>query len=112
MQSYSNMINNGLPYTATVMADGTIKLVLDPSISITNPTFTVTINDPSKITTSSGGTLSSLEAIVNDIVLNYYPPGTTSDGPLVVAGTVLSILMLLVLAAVVLCSPVPVYHSL
>lgn len=54
------MINGGLPYTATVMPDGTIKIVLDPSVSLTNPSFTVTINDPARITTNSGATLENL----------------------------------------------------
>lgn len=57
MQGYSEMINGGLPYSAQVMPDGTIKITLDPSVSLTNPSFTVTINDPSKITTASGATL-------------------------------------------------------
>jgi hypothetical protein len=57
MQGYSEMINGGLPYSAQVMPDGTIKITLDPSVSLTNPSFTVTINDPSKITTTSGATL-------------------------------------------------------
>jgi hypothetical protein len=60
LQDYSTMMNNGLPYSATVMDDGTIKIVLDPSVSLVNPSFTVSINDPSKITTSSGASLQSL----------------------------------------------------
>lgn len=51
------MVNNGLPYTATVLDDGTIKITLDPSVTLTNPSFTVSINDPSKITTSNGASL-------------------------------------------------------
>jgi len=106
------MVNNGLSYTATVMADGTIRIVLSPEVSLTNPSFTVTINDPNRITTSSGATLASLEAQVTDVILNSYPPGSTSDAPMVVAGTVLSILMLIVVGAIFLCSAVPIYHSL
>ena len=106
------MVNNGVGYTATVMADGTIRIVLSPEVSLTNPSFTVTINDPNRIKTSSGATLSSLEAQVNDVVVNSYPPGSTSDAPMVVAGTVLSILMLIVVGAAFLCSSVPIYHSL
>lgn len=64
LQSYSTMMNNGLPYTATIMPDGTIKIVLDPSVTLVNPSFTVSINDPSKITTASGASLQSLTAAV------------------------------------------------
>lgn len=60
LQSSANMINNGLAYTATVMADGTIRIVLSPEISLQNPSFTVTINDPNRIKTNSGSTLASL----------------------------------------------------
>lgn len=112
LQSYSSLVNNGLPYTAQVMPDGTIKIVLDPSVTIKNPSFTVSINDPSKITTASGASLQSLEAVVKDIVLNSYPPGTTSDAPLVVAGNVLAVSMLIITAAVFLFTPVPIYQSL
>ena len=106
------MINNGLSYTATVMADGTIRVVLNPDVSISNPSFTVSINNPNQITTSSGSTIENLEAIVNDVVLNAYPAGSTSDAPMVVAGSVLVIMMLIILAAIFVCSPVPIYHSL
>lgn len=112
LQSYSSMVNNGIPYTAQVMPDGTIKIILDPSVSLTNPSFTVSINDPSKITTASGATLQSLEAVVKDIVVNSYPAGTTSDGPFVVAGSVLSVAILIVVAAIFLFSPVPIYLSI
>ena len=108
----ANMVNNGLSYTAEVMADGTIRIVLNPEISLSNPSFTISINNPNQITAASGSTLSSLEATVTDIVLNAYPPGTTSDAPMVVAGTVLAIIMLLIVAAIFICSPVPAYHSL
>jgi hypothetical protein len=111
LQTYSNLVNSGVPYTATVLPDGTIKIVLDPSVSLTNPSFTVSINDPSKITTENGAHLQSLTSAIENIMLNAYPAGTTSDAPLVVAGTILAILMLLVLGAVFICSPVPIYHS-
>ena len=45
----SGLVNNGLQFTSTVMPDGTIKLVLSPGITLNNPSFTVSINDPSKI---------------------------------------------------------------
>ena len=42
------------------MADGTIRIVLSPEVSLSNPSFTVSINDPTQIVADSGSTLSSL----------------------------------------------------
>ena len=112
MQSTASLINGGLPYQAEVMPDGTIRIVLSPGVTLTNPSFTVTINDPNMITTQSGATLSNLETTITDLVLNAYPAGSTADAPMVVAGTILSILMLIVVGSLFICSPVPIYHSL
>lgn len=105
-------INNGVPFTATVMADGTIRLVVDSSISLTNPSFSIKINDPSMISTASGASIQSLQADIANVVINNYPTGTTSDAPLVVAGSALSILMLILLAAIAVCTPLPTYLTL
>ena len=53
-------VNNGVGFTATVMPDGTIRLVLDSSISLVNPSFSVQINDPSMISSASGASIQSL----------------------------------------------------
>jgi len=42
------------------MPDGTIKLILSPDVSLTNPSFTIKINDPSRIRTPSGNSLQTL----------------------------------------------------
>ncbi len=44
--------------------------------------------------------------------MNSYPVGSTSDAPLVVAGSALSILMLVLLAAIAVCTPLPAYLTL
>lgn len=110
--SYSSLVNGGLPFTAQVMADGTIKIILSPGVSITNPSFTVSINDPSMITTTSGDSLQTLEANLDNLVLNSYPAGSTADAPMVVAGTILSVVLLVLLASVFICSPLPVFLTL
>jgi hypothetical protein len=103
------LVNGGLQYTSEVMPDGTIKLTLAPGVSLTNPSFTVSINDPSLITTASGQTLQTLTASLDKIALSNYPAGSTTDAPLIIAGTVLSVFMLILLAAVFLCTPLPVF---
>jgi len=105
-------VNNGVAFTATVMPDGTIRLVLDSSISLTNPSFSIQINDPSMISSASGASIQSLQADISNVVMNSYPVGTTSDAPLVVAGSALSILMLILLAAIAVCTPLPAYLTL
>lgn len=105
-------VNGGIPFTVTVMNDGTIRLVIDPSLSLTNPSFSIKINDPSMISSASGASIQSLQADISNVVLNNYPSGSTSDAPLVIAGTALSILMLILLAAIAICTPLPAYLTL
>lgn len=60
LEDASNLINNGLGFKATVLADGTIKLYLDPGVSLDNVKYTVSFTDPSQVTTLSGDTLQNL----------------------------------------------------
>jgi hypothetical protein len=94
------------------MADGTIKIILAPGLTLTNPSFTVSINDPSKIKTLTGDTLQSLQSNIDNVVIKNYPPGATSDAPLIIAGTILSIFMLVLLGLIFLCTPLPVFLTL
>lgn len=64
------------------------------------------------ISTASGASIQSLQADIANVVMNNYPTGTTSDAPLVVAGSALSILMLILLAAIAVCTPLPTYLTL
>jgi hypothetical protein len=105
----SSIVNNGIQFTTQVMPDGTIKLVLAPGITLTNPSFTIAINNPAMITTANGDSIQSLQANIDNLVLNNYPPGSTSDAPLVIAGTILAIFMLILLAVVFICTPLPVF---
>lgn len=108
----AGLINGGLQFTSTVMPDGTIRLVLNPGITLNNPSFTITINDPSKISSASGDSLESLQASLDNIILINYPAGTTEDAPLVVAGTVLSVFMIILLFTVILCTPISSFLTL
>jgi hypothetical protein len=42
------------------MDDGTIKIILASGVSLTNPSFTVSVTDPTQIISSSGASLQSL----------------------------------------------------
>ncbi len=64
------------------------------------------------ISSASGASIQSLQADISNVVMNSYPVGTTSDAPLVVAGSALSILMLVLLAAIAVCTPLPAYLTL
>lgn len=41
-----------------------------------------------------------------------YPPGATTDAPLIIAGTILSIFMLILLGLIFICTPLPVFLTL
>jgi hypothetical protein len=96
----ASIANSGVQFTTQVMDDGTIKIILAPGITLTNPSFTIAINDPSKITTTSGDSIQSLQSTIDNVRIKTYPAGSGADAPLVVAGTVLSIFMLILLALV------------
>jgi len=108
----ASIANSGVQFTTQVMDDGTIKIILAPGITLTNPSFTIAINDPSKITTTSGDSIQSLQSTIDNVRIKTYPAGSGADAPLVVAGTVLSIFMLILLALVFLCTPLPVFLTL
>lgn len=56
----SNIVNNGLGFEAIVLPDGTIKMYLDPGVSLDNVRYTVSFTDPSQVTTLTGDTLQNL----------------------------------------------------
>jgi len=56
----SNIINNGIGFTAVVLADGTIKLYLDPGVSLENVKYAVSFIDPSQVVSISGSSLQNL----------------------------------------------------
>lgn len=94
------------------MADGTIKIILAPGLTLTNPSFTVAINNPSKIKTVNGDSLQSLQANIDNVAVKNYPPGATADAPLIIAGTILSIFMLILFGLIFICTPLPVFLTL
>ncbi len=60
LSSISDIVNNGIGFTAVVLPDGTIKLYLDPGVSLDNVKYSIVITNPNSITTASGGTLQNL----------------------------------------------------
>lgn len=108
----ASAVNSGVQFTTQVMADGTIKIILAPGLTITNPSFTVTINNPSMIQSASGGSLQSLQSSIDNVPVTNFPPGATTDAPLIIAGTILSIFMLILLGLIFLCTPLPVFLTL
>jgi len=55
MQTIGTLVNNGVTYTYQILANGTIKLYLDVGLTLSNPTFSVSINDPAAVVSSETG---------------------------------------------------------
>lgn len=51
LSSISDIVNNGIGFTAVVMSDGTIKLYLNPGVSLDNVKYSIVITNPNSITT-------------------------------------------------------------
>jgi hypothetical protein len=94
------------------MPDGTVKLILAPGVTLANPTFSVTVNNPSQISTASGSSLQSLQADIANVQITNYPSGSGKDSPLVIAGTILSVFMLILLFTIFLCTPLPAFLTI
>ena len=65
MASIADLVNNGLELDDIIVyPDGTVKILLDPGISLNDVTYEVIFTDSSAITTSSGATLQNLESSI------------------------------------------------
>lgn len=57
----SNIVNNGISFKAVVMPDGTIKLYLDPGVSLNNVKYSISFTNVNMIQAENGATLQNLE---------------------------------------------------
>lgn len=90
------LVNNGVTYTYQILSNGTIKLYLDVGLTLSNPTFSVTITDPAAIvSTETGMTLQNVQSLINIAKLDYYPPSEGADAGTNFPGTFTSIVFLL-----------------
>ena len=56
----ADLINDGVEYDAVILPDGTIKLYLNPGMSVENSEYEVVFTDGQYITTEEGSTLQNL----------------------------------------------------
>lgn len=69
------LVNNGVTYTYEILSNGTIKIYLNVGTSLVNPTFSVDINDPSAVVSSTTGmSLQNVQSLLNMAKIDYYPP--------------------------------------
>jgi hypothetical protein len=59
------MINDGVDFDFEILADGTIKLILKPGMSLDNVNFNVDFTDSNAIQTKNGG--NSLQTLSNTV---------------------------------------------
>ena len=69
------LVNNGVTYTYQILSNGTIKLYLSVGVSLSQPTFSVSISDPAAvISTDTGMSLQNVQSLLYLAKLDYYPP--------------------------------------
>ena len=56
----ADLINDGVEYDDVILPDGTIKLYLNPGMSVENSEYEVVFTDGQYITTEEGSTLQNL----------------------------------------------------
>lgn len=112
LQDLADLINTGIPFTYTQLPDGSIKIVLILNTTLTDPTFEVSFVSPTAVQSKTGSPLQSVSNLIAVKTVQVYPPGTTSDSPLSIAGTILSALMLAVFFAGLVVSPMAGLMSL
>ena len=73
--SVTELINDGVSYTYTILSDGTIKLYLNLNTDLNNPNFQIRFSDPTAIvSTENGATLQTVTNIFFIEKVEYYPP--------------------------------------
>jgi len=112
LQDLADLINTGIPFTYTVLPDGSYKIVLQLNTTLTNPTFEFSFSSPSAVQSLTGSPLQSVSSSIAVPTVQVYPPGTTTDSPLSIAGTILSGTMLVVFLAGLIVSPMAGLMSL
>lgn len=96
------------------MPDGTMKLKLQPGMSLDNVKFDVVFTDANAVQTKSGGALQSLQAQIDLETVEIYPPNTLSEASKTfeIIGIALSIAIVAPVFLLLVCSPVAVYQPL
>jgi hypothetical protein len=102
------LVNDGITYTYEILSNGTIKIYLDVGISLTQPTFTVDISDPSAVISESGVTLQNVQSLLSLEKIDYYPPADGSEAGTNFPATFTAVVFLLLFAATFVFSDVMV----
>jgi hypothetical protein len=80
LATIADYVNTGIPFTYTVLSNGTIRAVLNIDMTLINPKFLVVFTDPNSVI-SAANSNSTLQNVVNYISLNsvdYYSPDVGS----------------------------------
>lgn len=111
-QDLAQLINTGIPFTYSVLPDGSYKIILDLNTTLTDPTFEISFKSPTAVQSLTGSPLQSVSNFIAVKTVQVYPPGSTSDSPLAIAGTILSWGMVGVFFVALIISPMAALMSL
>jgi hypothetical protein len=92
-----------VPYTYTILPNGTIKIYLQLTTSLVQPTFSIDITNPAAvISTATGLSLQSVQSLLTIAKIDYYPPTDGQQAPtnFVATFVVVAILLLYVVSFV------------
>lgn len=109
LQDLATLVNEGVSYRAVILPDGTIKLYLDPGVSLSNVQYSIVISDASAIQAASGGNLQNLQSEIYIEEAEVYSSDETEDAPMVIAGKILAIAVVIITFAMLIFGLSPLY---
>lgn len=75
MATLADYINSGIPFTYSILPNGTIRAVLSIDITLLNPKFVVIFTDPNSIkSVDNNGTLQDVVENLSLESVEYYAP--------------------------------------
>jgi hypothetical protein len=96
--SIADYVNNGIPFTYQILADGTIKIFLNVDMTLVTPKFVVVITDPNAIiSATNGGTLQKTVDNLALVTLDYYPPSVGSEAGTNTLSLFMTVVMLIIM---------------
>lgn len=115
LATLADYINSGIPFTYTILANGTIRAVLSVDITLLDPKFVVIFTDPNSVKSiENNGTLQDVVDNISLDSVEYYAPEFGSAAGTNSLSIFLSIVLLIFVALGFTCVPLnflPFLHT-
>jgi|JI6StandDraft_1071083.scaffolds.fasta_scaffold00915_15 hypothetical protein len=113
LATIADYVNSGIPFTFTILPNGTIRAVLSVDMTLLSPKFMVVFNDPNSIVAkNNNGTLQNVINTLSITSVDYYSPDIGSNAGTNTLTLFMAVLLLIFVFLGWLCVPLSFMHSL